>query len=112
MKNPYAHKQIQNALDVRLVDLFVKQNPDNDWISIDDLAKLVYQTNSTKDHHRRYVGFKVMRILGTMYSKEEQESFLESGYIEEDGKREYAYRLKAPKKVLSITLTQQEAVSV
>jgi hypothetical protein len=92
--NPYSHKQIENSLDVRLVDLFVKQNPGNDWISIDDAAAWVYETNTVKPHHKRYVVHKMMRIIGSMYTQEEQDSFLESGYIDVDGSPEYAYRLK------------------
>ena len=99
--NPYQHKQIENSLDVRFVDLFVNQNPCNDWLSIDDVAKWVYETNAARPHHRRYVGNKAMRIIGTLYSKEQNESFLESGYVDVDGNPEYAFRLKDPVKVIT-----------
>ena len=93
--NPYLHNQIENSLDHRMVDLFVNQNPGNKWLCLDDIAKWTYQTNTAKPHHRRYVGHKVMRIMGSLYSKEEQSSFLESGYVTINGSTEYAFRLKS-----------------
>lgn len=92
--NPYQHSQIENSLDQRLVDLFVKENSNNEWLSIDDMARWVYQTNQAKNHQRNYVGFKVLKIVGALYSKEAKDSFLESGYIDVNGQPEYAYRLK------------------
>jgi len=92
--NPYSHKQITTPLDIRLVDLFVKENKKNNWLSVDDVACWVYQTNNVKNHHRNYVLLKVLNIIGSMYSKEANNSFLESGYTQVNGQREFAYRLK------------------
>ena len=100
--NPYSHKQIENPLDVRLVDLFVKQNPRNDWVSIDDAVAWVYETNDIKPHQRRYVSHKAMRIVGALYTREAQESFLESGYIDVNGRPEFAFRMKHESGVASL----------
>ena len=108
--NPYSHKQIENSLDVRLVDLFVKQNPSNDWISIDDAAAWVYETNTVKPHHKRYVVHKIVRIIGSIYTQEEHDSFLESGYIDVDGSPEYAYRLKDAEKRTSRADHSKQAI--
>lgn len=92
--NPYNHQAIENTLDLRLVDLFVKQNPTNDWISLNDTARWVYQCNDVRPHHLRYVNLKMMRIVGQLYTREQHDSFLESGYVEVNGEREFAFRLK------------------
>ena len=92
--NPYKHKAIENTLDLRLVDLFVKQNPTNNWISVKDVARWVYECNDVRPHQLRYINQKLMRIIGSLYTKEQRDSFLESGYVTVDGEREFAFRQK------------------
>jgi hypothetical protein len=109
--NPYKHKYIQNTLDTRLVDLFVKQNPDNKWLTINDIAKWVYQTNTTGPHHRRYIGNKLTRIIGLPYTRETVDSFLEADYVQVDGYPEYGFRLKSscvrPTAIRQMTIGEQ-----
>jgi len=100
--NPYSHLAIENSLDKRLVDLFVKQNPGNRWISLRDAACWVYQRNDIKPHHLRYINQKMMRIVGQLYTAQQAESFLESGYVVVEGEREFAFRLKTDVKLVKM----------
>ena len=100
--NPYSHLAIENSLDKRLVDLFVKQNPSNRWISLRDAACWVYQRNDIKSHHLRYINQKMMRIVGQLYTAQQAESFLESGYVVVEGEREFAFRLKPDVKLVTM----------
>lgn len=93
--NPYNHKSINNPHDVRLVECFLHQNPENEWLLIEDIASWVYQTNQPTEQHKSYVFYKLVSILGMPGTKESKASFVQRGYVTTDGEEEFAFRLKA-----------------
>lgn len=93
--NPYNHKSINNPLDVRLVECFLHQNPENEWLLIEDIASWVYQTNQPTEQHKSYVFYKLISILGMPGTKESRASFVQRGYVTKDSEEEFAFRLKA-----------------
>jgi len=44
----------------------------------------------------------MMRIVGQLYTAQQAESFLESGYVVVEGEREFAFRLKPDVKLVTM----------
>ncbi len=110
--NPYDHDKIENFLDIRLVDCFIKQNQDNEWLSPAPVASWVFQTNSPSAYQRDYVLKKMFSILGVMWTREVELSFLEKASVTENGKRLYVFRLNdasliQPKDQIASTVEHQ-----
>ena len=93
--NPYTHEAITNEFDVRLVDCFVKQNPNNEWLSPKVVASWMFQTNSPTDLQISYCQRKLVSILGMMWTSSADKSFLEKGRTK-GNIYSYVYRLKRP----------------
>ena len=91
--NPYEHESIINAYDKRLVDCFVKQNQQNAWLSVVDVARWVFRTNKPNPYQKEYCQRKLLTIKGMSWTSEVARSFLEQG---KNPSREYlyVYRLK------------------
>lgn len=113
----YEHDAIQNQYDIRLVDCFIKQNPNNNWLQPKDVAAWVFQTNAPSGHQITYCQRKLSSILGMAWTSQAEKSFLEKGrsatnpYV-------YVYRLKdgtqlAARKSAKKNISQQieEAIS-
>ena len=92
--NPYQHDKLENFLDIRLVDCFIKQNQGNEWLTPTDVASWVFQTNKPTAYHEDYVLKKMFSILGMMFTREEEQSFLVKGKVKVNDTSVYAFRLK------------------
>ena len=93
--NPYLHESIVNQYDTRLVDCFVQQNQNNEWLSVGDVTRWVFSTNKANGYQKQYCKNKLDSIMGMMWTKQIERSFLERS------KRPgceftYVYRLKDP----------------
>lgn len=97
--NPYDHDVIENFLDIRLVDCFLKQNQNNDWLSVDTIASWVFQTNKPTGYHRNYCQSKLVGILGMAWTSQEEKSFLEKGRSATN-RYTYVYRLKDASQII------------
>ena len=94
MMNPYKHKEISNHLDHRIVDVFVNQNPCNEWLVSADVATWVFQSNKTTAYQQNYVYTKLFALLGMEYTIEVEQSFLERTRIQQGEFMMDAFRLK------------------
>ncbi|QNJ25158.1 hypothetical protein SynSYN20_00816 [Synechococcus sp. SYN20] len=94
MMNPYKHKEISNHLDHRIVDVFVNQNPCNEWLVSADVTTWVFQTNKTTAYQQNYVYTKLFALLGMEYTIEVEQSFLERTRIQQGEFKVDAFRLK------------------
>jgi hypothetical protein len=94
MMNLYTHKEISNHLDRRIVDVFVNQNPCNEWLVSTDVATWVFQTNKTTAYQQNYVYTKLFALLGMEYTIEVEQSFLERTRIQQGECMVDAFRLK------------------
>jgi len=94
MMNPYDHERVTNFLDIRLVDCFVKQNPNNRWLATPEVAAWVFQTNKPSVYQKDYAFKKMFSILGAMATVEVDASFLEKGKLDTPEGKVYGFRLK------------------
>ena len=111
--NPYEHESIVNCYDERLVDCFVKQNQQNEWLSVVDVARWVFCTNKPNPYQKEYCQRKLVAIKGMSWTSEVERSFLEQG---KDPSREYlyVYRLKDPSVITGkgrAAITVEEAIN-
>ena len=91
--NLYKNKEIKNRLDRRLVDLFVKQNQVNDWLTVNECASWVFETNTPSTYHKRYTQNKLMSLVGGMGTATRARSSFEMLYKPETVGG-FVYRLK------------------
>ncbi len=98
--NPYDHDSIVNFYDERLVDCFVKQNQQNEWLSVVDVASWVFCTNKPTGYQKQYCKNKLVSIKGMMWTSEVEKSFLEQGKAQ-GCEFLYVYRLKDPSLIVS-----------
>ena len=94
MMNPYQHKRIKTDKDRRLVDLFLHQNPANRWLTIEDVACWVNETNKPSQDQQNTCSTNCFSILGMSGTSEVKQAFLEQSVIEAKGERVFAFRLK------------------
>lgn len=91
--NLYKQKEIKNDLDIRLMDLFVIQNQSNDWLSIDDCASWVFETNEPTEYHRTYTRHKLISLVGDIATSVRAKTAFDIKYDPETRGR-FVYRLK------------------
>ena len=92
--NPYQHDKLENFLDIRLVDCFIKQNQSNEWLTPTAVASWVFQSNNPSAYQEGYVLKKMFSILGMMFTCEEEQSFLVKGKVSVKDTSVYAFKLK------------------
>ena len=92
--NPYQHDKLENFLDIRLVDCFIKQNQSNEWLTPTAVASWVFQNNNPTAYQEGYVLKKMFSILGMMFTREEEQSFLVKGKASSKDTSVYAFKLK------------------
>ena len=92
--NLYTHKEIRNSLDQRLVDLFVRQNQSNDWLTVSECASWVFQTNSPTHYHRTYTQNKLTSLVGSMGTTARRQSMFDMQHAPKERGR-FVYRLKS-----------------
>lgn len=91
--DPYNHDAIQNQFDIRLVDCFLKQNKNNEWLSPITVACWMFETNSPTALQLSYCQRKISSIIGMVWTSDADRSFLEKGKPK-DSPFTYVYRLK------------------
>ena len=91
--NLYQHKEIKNRLDRRLLDLFIQQNQQNDWLTLTECACWVFETNAPSEYHKTYTRNKLTALVGAMGTRAQDNSCFEREYKPEVVGR-FIYRLK------------------
>jgi len=94
----YKLSQVRNRLDIRLIDLFVRQNRSNEWLTIADCAAWVFQTNDPSVYHRKYTQNKLTSMIGNLGTVVNATTAFDTKYVatEQSG---YVYRLKDASKI-------------
>ncbi len=89
----YKLSQVRNRLDIRLIDLFVRQNKSNEWLTIADCAAWVFQTNDPSAYHKKYTQNKLTSMIGNLGTAINATTVFDTKYVptEQSG---YVYRLK------------------
>ena len=91
--NLYQHKEITNRLDRRLLDLFIQQNQQNNWLTLTECACWVFETNTPNDYHKTYTRNKLTALVGAVGTRAREASSFEREHRPEVIGR-FVYRLK------------------
>lgn len=98
--NLYHLKQIKNRLDRRLIDLFVVQNQQNDWLTLKECASWVFETNTPSAYQRCYTENKLTSLVGAMGTVHRRESAFDMKHKPSEAGG-FIYRLKSKECILS-----------
>lgn len=104
--NPYKNKKIKSSKDIRALDLFIKYNPSNDWVALEDVVCFAFETNSPMPWNQEAIHSFLYEVSASEFSRNPHALLEWSSSVVEG---EHRYRLLNPS---LINRTQSSVYSI
>jgi len=91
--NPYKNKKIKSSKDIRALDLFIRNNPSNDWVALEDVVCFAFETNKPMPWNQEAIHSFLYEISASEFTRNSHALLEWSSSVVEG---EHRYRLLDP----------------